>query len=301
MKLTDMDSRLQCSRADRISFVNSKSNNMVWYIVQMSSVSNSFVSCAASHDKLFKHRFGIYSAHTVHAVSQCLSCSHTVHMCVSALGLNPPASVMLWGTDWFVCLCIFAHPLLFLTRKLMKAIMSRVLHTKDSYSCECVHHGNCLLILLHHCRQVTTNKTNRRAYAGKFDWGFWVKYLSRLFNIHNAVFIKLTFEVHLSNFIAAIYEAISSYYLTSSASHLTSISELLSGVFLETTDSDRFGTLTAVKLYWMAAFNHNTVLSCRQTAEHRCVGVCGADWASFRDASHCTGLCWSWANVISQR
>ncbi len=68
-----------------------------------------------------------------------------------------------------------------------------------------------------------------------------------LFYIHGADLIKLTFEVYLSNFIAPICEAISSYYLTSSASHLTSISELLSGVFLAMTDSDRFGTLTAVK------------------------------------------------------
>lgn len=124
-------------------------------------------------------------------------------------------------------------------------------------------------------------KTNQGTHSGKFDWVFFSKNIFHtsepsilsLFYIHSANFVKLTFEVYLSNFIAPIYEAISSYYLTSSASHLTSISELLSGVFLAMTDSDRFGTLTAVKWYWMAAFNHNTVLSCRQTAECRCACV----------------------------
>lgn len=65
--------------------------------------------------------------------------------------------------------------------------------------------------------------------------------------IQSADLIELAFEVHLSNFIGPISAAISSYYLTSSASHLTSISELLSGVFLAVADGDCSGTLTAVK------------------------------------------------------
>lgn len=110
---------------------------------------------------------------------------------------------------------------------------------------------------MHRRIQVATNdesqkKTNPRMYSGQFLQGFFGgrKYFSchvSQFHIHSPDFIKLAFEVYLSNFIAPIYAAISSYYLTSSASHLTPISELLSGIFLAVTDSDRFGTLTAVK------------------------------------------------------
>lgn len=152
-------------------------------------------------------------------------------------------------------------------------------------------------------------KTNPRMYSGQFLRGFFGgrKYFSchvSQFHIHSPDFIKLAFEVYLSNFIAPIYAAISSYYLTSSASHLTPISELLSGIFLAVTDSDRFGTLTAVKWSWMAAFNHNAALSCRQTAERCslrasvCMQVVQREPASEMVA---TALCWSQANVISQR
>lgn len=158
--------------------------------------------------------------------------------------------------------------------------------------------------------QITRAKKNKpqnvfRSISPGIFWGR--KYFSchvSQFHIHSPDFIKLAFEVYLSNFIAPIYAAISSYYLTSSASHLTPISELLSGVFLAVTDSDRFGTLTAVKWSWMAAFNHNTALSCRQTAERCslrasvCMQVVQREPASEMVA---TALCWSQANVISQR
>lgn len=167
---------------------------------------------------------------------------------------------------------------------------------------------------MHQRIQVATNdesqkKPNPRMYSGQFLRGFFGgrKYFSchvSQFHIHSPDFIKLAFEVYLSNFITLIYAAISSYYLTSSASHLTPISELLSGIFLAVTDSDRFGTLTAVKWSWMAAFNHNAALSCRQTAERCslrasvCMQVVQREPASEMVA---TALCWSQANVISQR
>lgn len=170
----------------------------------------------------------------------------------------------------------------------LKAIMSR---TKDSCPCECVCHGNSLLILLHHCRQVTANNESWENKPERILGQIWLGILDKvsLLCIHSADFIKLTFEVHLSNLTAPIYKAISSYYLTSSVLHLTSISELLSGIFLAMTDSDRVGILTAVKWHWMPAFNHNTVLNCRQTAERRC--VCARCRVS--QAHGCQPLHWS--------
>lgn len=168
--------------------------------------------------------------------------------------------------------------------------MSQVQHTKHSFSYKCVYHGNRLLILLHHCRQVSTINKSWENKPENIFMQIWFRIFRKKKNhkwaqfsffsfLQGADLIKLTIEVHLSNFITPNYEAISSYYLTSSASHLTSISELLSGIFLALTDSDRFGTLTAVKWYWMAAFNHNTVLNCRQSSVT--VWVCCVVWASF--------------------
>lgn len=187
---TDLDRRLKYSRTDRISFVTSSQTTWCdadddWphNLLLKSSVSACFVSRFMCTPKLFTHRRWIHT------------CSNEcIWLCLHGLEsscLYDPFKKL------FVCLHIF---------------MSQALHTKDSYPCECLHHGNRLLLLLHHCRQVTTNsrelrkQTREHIQANSIE-DFLENILqvspvdSACFIFTAQTFIKLMFEVYLSNFI----------------------------------------------------------------------------------------------------